>query len=331
MWDLLGRRPQRCLKFGTDWLGWAECERSWSGRLHQRYGMSQLQVGTIKSSPTVDNVSQASILAPQIRALTGADEKRFIKRGAFLSELPRRIAVLLPDTAVRTAVLHLDQVPTRREECDALIRWRLGQEQIFPLTNAKVVSQVFSGHGEGPEHRYTVLAVAIQESILRQYESLCESAGLTPSEVGITSLRLVDLWKRISRGTSWVGQDLLWVTLSDRSLTIMIFQRGRIVFYRCKLLGLDASEIAASVDFLNRILDECRASLEICQQQNPSIDIHDAVICADGEIASLQSELQEQLQLVVQQFSWKSVEKLGWGAKGSQQGMASLVAIAGVS
>ncbi len=293
--------------------------------------MSPLQVGAMKSSATVENVSHPSILAPQVRALAGAEGKPLIKRGAFLSELPRRIAILLPDTAVRTAVLHLDQVPIRPNERDALIRWRLGQEQIFPLTNAKVVSQVFENCGEGLERKYTVLAVAIQESILRQYESLCESVGLIPSEVGVTSLRLVDLWKRISGGASWFRRDVLWITLSDRSLTIVVFQRGRMVFYRCKLLGVDASEIPATVDLVNRVLDECRASLDVCQQQYPSIDIHDAVLCADGEIAPLQSELQGQLQLAVQAFNWQSVEALGWGGEESHQGMASLAAIAGVS
>ncbi len=199
MWDWVRRRPQRCLKFGTDCLGWAECERSWYGRLRQRYGMSPLEVGAMRSSPTVDNVSQPSILASQVCALAGVDGKRSFMRGVFFSELPRRIAVLLPDTAVRTAVLYLDQIPIRREERDALIRWRLGQEQIFPLNSAKIVSQVFGGHGEGSERRYTVLAVAVQESILSQYESLCESVGLIPSEVGITSFRLFYLWKRMSR------------------------------------------------------------------------------------------------------------------------------------
>lgn len=293
--------------------------------------MSPLPVGAIKSSPTVDNVSQPSTLVPQVRALTSTEGKRPLKRGAVLSEIPRRIAVLLPDTAVRTTVLYLDQIPSRREERDTLIRWRLGQEQIFPLNSAKIVSQVFGGHGEGPERRYTVLAVAVQESILRQYESLCESVGLIPSEVGITSLRLVDLWRKVSAGARWLRHDVLWVTLSDRSLTIMVFQRGRMVFYRCKLLSVDAVEVPARGDLLNRVLDECRASLDICQQQHPSIDIHDAVICGDGEMASLQAELEGHLQLAVQQFGWKSVEKLGWGAKGSEQGIAALAAIAGVS
>lgn len=331
MWDWIRSRPQGCLKFGTDSIGWAERERNWYGRLHQRYGMSLLPEGAIKSSPTADNMSQPSVLAPQVRALTSAGGKRPTKRGASLPERPRRIAVLLPDTAVRTAILHLDQIPIRREEREALIRWRLGQEQIFPLTNAKVVSQVFGKRMESPEHGYTVLAVAIQEAILRQYESLCESVGLVPSEVGITSLRLVDLWKKASLGNGWVDHDLLWITLSDRSLTIMVFQQGQIVFYRCKLLGVDSSEVQATTDQLNRVIDECRASLEVCQQQYPSIDIQDAVICAEGEIASLQSEIQAQFQFAVQQFGWKSIEALGWGERGSQQGMASLAAIAGVS
>jgi hypothetical protein len=332
MWEWIRRRPQRCLKFGTDSLGWAERERSWCGRLRHRCIMSPLPVGAVKPSPTGDHVLQPSILAPQVCALTGLERNPHIESRVLLSELPRRIAVLLPDTAVRTAILPFDQMPTRREECEAVIRWRFGQEQIFPLNSAKVVSQTFGKYEEeGSERGHTVLAVAIQESVLRQYESLCESVGLIPSEVGITSLRLVDLWKKISPGAGWLCHDMLWITLSDRSLTIMAFQRGRIVFYRCKLLGVDASEVLATADLLNRVLDECRASLEVCQQQHPSIDIHDAVICGDGEIGSLQGGLQRQLQLAVQPFGWHSVETLGWGAKERRQGLAALAALAGVS
>ncbi len=331
MWDWIGYRPQQCLKFGTDSIGWAARERNWCGRPHQRYGMFSLPVGSIKPSPTIDNMAQPATLVPQVRALTGTGGTRSLTNGTFVPEFPRRIAVLLPDTAARTTVLHLDQVPSRQDERETLIRWRLGQEQIFPLNNAKVVSQVFDNHGEGSERRCTVLTVAIQESILGQYESLCESVGLIPSEVGITSLRLVDLWRRASREAGRLCRDVLWVTVSDRSLTMMIFQRGQIMFYRCKQLGVDASEILATTDLLNKVLEECRASLEVCQQQHPSIDIHDAVICGDGEMIALQTELQGQLQLAVQQLSWKSVEALGWGTKESQQGMASLAAIAGVS
>ena len=111
--------------------------------------------------------------------------------------------MLLPDTAVRATILHLEQLPVRREERDALIRWRLGQEQLFPLSGAKVLSQVFHDRSEGKRPAYTVLTVAVQESVLKQYESLCESVGLIPQEVGITSLRIFDLWRRVSSGSHW--------------------------------------------------------------------------------------------------------------------------------
>jgi hypothetical protein len=81
---------------------------------------------------------------------------------------------------------------------------------------------------------------------------------------------------------------------------------------------------------LNKILEECSASLEVCQQQHPSTQIHDAVICADGDTSALREQLETQLQLSVQPLGWKSVETLGWVAKGSHPGMTSLAAIAGV-
>ncbi|MBH0208191.1 MAG: hypothetical protein HP495_06690 [Nitrospira sp.] len=331
MWEWGKRRPQCCLKFGTDSLGWAARERNWGGRLRQTCRMFSLPAGAVKPSPTMDNLAHPSTLASQICDLAGLEGTHRSGSVAASSELPRRIAVLLPDTAVRTAVLHLEQVPARREEREALVRWRLGQEQIFPVNNAKVVSQVFGNQEEGSGYGYTVLAVAIQESVLRQYESLCESVGLLPFEVGITSLRLVNLWKRIARRADWLRHDVLWITVFDRSLTIMIFRRGQIMFYRCKLLGVDASEVLATDELRNRVLDECRASLEVCQQQHPSLDIDHAVICGDGEVASLRDELQGPFRLDVQQLDWKSIEALGWGSRGSQHSMASLAAIAGVS
>ncbi len=330
MWDWVGSRPRHCLKFGTDSIGWAVLERHWTGRRRHRCVMSALSDGMVKPSPTDENLSEPTALAARVRALADANKGRRAVGGSFFSGLPRRIAVLLPDTAVRVTVLQLEQVPARREEREALIRWRLGQEQLFPLNGAKIVSQVFPNHRGSAAQAYTALTVAIQEPVLKQYESLCESVGLIPHEVGVTSLRLVDLWRKISRRSDWQRRDVLWINLSDRALTTMVLQRGRLVFYRCKLLGVDAADVLETTDLLNKILDECSASLEVCQQQHPSMQIHDAVICADGDAAGLQAQIEAQLQLSVEPLGWKSVETLGWVAKGSHPGMTSLAAIAGV-
>jgi len=292
--------------------------------------MSLLSEGMITPSPTEENVPDPLALANRIRALTTSDSVHQAVGGAMLSDLPQRITVLLPDTAVRTTVLHLEQLPIRCEEREALIRWRLGQEQLFPLSGAKVLSQVFHdrSRGKGPAH--TVLTVAVQESVLKQYESLCESVGLIPQEVGVTSLRIFDLWRRASSGSHWRRRDCLWVTVSDRALTTMICQQGRLLSYRCKLLGAEATEALTTPDLLNKILKECCASLEICQQQHPSAVVTESVICAEGDMSAFQKLIETELRLSVEQLGWESIEALGRMATGSHQGMTSLAAMAGV-
>jgi hypothetical protein len=330
MWEWASGRPQRCLKFGTDSIAWAEIERNWRGQRRYKCVVSPLSEGMIKSSPTEENVSEPSALAGRIRALTVPDSVHHVIGRTALAHLPRQITVLLPDTAVKATALHFDQLPSRREERDALIRWRLGQEQLFPLTGAKVLSQVFHDRsgGKGPAH--TALTVAVQESVLKQYESLCESVGLIPQEVGITSLRIFDLWRRASRESYRRFQECLWISLSDRALTTMICQSGRLLFYRCKLLGIEAAEVLTKTNMLNKILEECCASVDMCQQQHPSAVVKGAVICADGDISVLQESIETELRLSVERLGWESVEAFGRMAAVGHRGVTSLAAMAGV-
>jgi hypothetical protein len=234
------------------------------------------------------------------------------------------VTLLLPDAAVRAVVLHLDQLPDRIDEREALIRWRFGQEQLFPLTGTSIVSQVFPGM---PGAAQSVLAVAIQQSVLSQYESVCENAGLVPRDVGLTSLRLFDLWTRIAGRNGWEDDDLLWVSLVDRALTTMLFQRGRLLFYRCKLLTVDA--LSGTDTGLQKIADECAASLEMCRQRHPAVSVKRAVLCAD-DLVSLHDILEEQLALSVETLGWDDVKARGWGSGDGRQGVASLAALAGV-
>lgn len=331
MWEWAGQQPQCCLKLGTDAAAWAETKRSWRGRRRHRCVASPLPDGTLKPSPTDLNVSDPATLQSRIRILAGLQAEGQGEGGSLLSDLPRRMTLLLPDTAVRAMVLQLDELPARSEERDALIRWRLGQEQLFPLAGAKVVSQIFHAVPGDERHVHTVLAVAIQESVLQQYETLCESVGLIPHEVGITSLRLFDLWRRASGGLRKKKAEFLWANVADRSLTTMVFQQGKPLFYRCKPLGGNAMDAGETSDVLDKIIEECGASLDVCQQRHPAVVIKQAMLCVDGELAGLKTKLEAGLDVSVEQVGWGALERLGVAAKGGQQGMASLAAIAGVS
>ena len=286
---------------------------------------------SVKPSPADLNVSDVSVLQGRLHVLAGLGSEAHAERRSLLTDLPRRITLLLPDAAVRAVVLHLDQLPANQDERDALIRWRLGQEQLFSLVGAKVVSQVFHAVPGQKSRVHTVLTVAIQESVLQQYETLCESIGLIPHDVGITSLRLFDLWRRVSGWPRRHKTDFLWANVGDRALTTMVFQQGQLLFYRCKLLGGEAMEPGAKADLLDKIVEECGASLDVCQQRHPSAVIKRAVMCVDEDLASLKPRLEAGLELSVEQVGWGALETLGLVTKGGHRGIASLAAMAGVS
>lgn len=321
-------RPVRCLKFGIDAVAWAETERTWRGRATHRCVLSPVPEGSVKPSPVEPNLSDLPALEDRIRALAGPCPDLRIGRRVLAKDMPRPIVLLLPDAAVRAVVLPFDHLPSKSDERDALIRWRLGQEQLFPLSGAKVVSQVFfdSTQREGPVH--TVLAVAIQEAVLAQYESLCQSLGLVPQAVGMTSLQLCAFWVKASGGSRWQHRDFLWANVADNALTTMVFQGGRLLFYRCKLLG--AATMALN-ERLEKIVEECGASLEACQQRYPTAVIKEAVLCADGHLSALQTEVEAGLDLSVEHLGWGTVEALGWATTDSHHSMASLAALAGAA
>ena len=111
----------------------------------------------------------------------------------------------------------------------------------------------------------------------------------------------------------------------------MVFQRGQLLFYRCKLLGSEAMTISAKTDMLKKIVQECGASLDACQQRHPKALIKEAVVCADGDVSALGLQIKGDLDLSVEQLNWVSLEALGRTTKGSQRNMASLAAMAGVA
>jgi len=330
MWEWAGNKPQRCLKVGMDAAAWVETELNWRGRRRYRCVVSPLQEGLVKPSPAEDNLSDIPALEGRIRALTGQGTDSHQRRRSVLSDLPRRITLLLPDAAARTMVLQLDQLPADGEEREALIRWRLGQEQLFSLAGAKLVWQVFPALSGRRGRAHTVLAVSIQESVLQQYESLCESVGLIPHEVGVTSLRLFNLWRKVAGRLSRRKRDFLWATVADRALTTMVFQQGRLVFYRCKHLGGEPAASVTTTDQLDRVIEECGASLELCQQRHPDLAVTHAVLCGDGEVAALKTRVESSFGLSVEHMDWGVIDNVGLAARGSQRGFAALAAMAGI-
>ena len=332
MWELTTSRPRQCLKIGAQTLAWGEVVRTWRGRYRYRCVHSPTPTEAIKLSPMDLNLTDISAVENCLRSLVGPSrDLRFAGR-VWLSDVPRPIVLLLPDLSVRATVLQLEQLPAQAEEQEALIRWRLGQEQLLPLAGAKIVWQGFPSHGAGDERSHAILVVAIQEAILKQYESLCESVGLLPQEVGVTSFRLFNLWLKAAGGRKRLGRDLLWISISDGGLTCFLMQEGRLVFVRTKLLsaqGLQGEEDLGG-DLIDNIVEECAASLRACREHHPGLNVTEIVLAGDSPLPMLEQALNRELGLSTERLDWEAVERVGWAHDGGSTSWATLPVVAGV-
>ena len=332
MWGLTTSRPRQCLKIGAQTLAWGEAVRTWRGRYRYRCVLSPTPAGAIKLSPMDLNLTDMPTVESRLRSLAGPRRDLRFAGLVWLSDVPRPIVLLLPDLSVRATVLQLEQLPARAEEQEALIRWRLGQEQLLPLAGAKIVWQGFPSHGAGDERSHAILVVAIQEAILKQYESLCESVGLLPQEVGVTSFRLFNLWLKATGGRKRLCRDLLWVNVSDGGLTCFVMQEGRLVFVRTKLLSAESlqGEEGLGGDLVDNIVEECAVSLRACREHHPGLNVTEIVLAGDSPFPTLEQALNSELGLSTERLDWEAVERLGWTHDGGSTSWAALPVVAGV-
>ena len=331
MWGLRGIRPGQCLKVGGRTLAWGERSRTWRGRHRYRCVLSPIPAGVIKLSPIEGNVIDRSALQERLRSLAGPPRRLRFLGHTFLAGLPRPITLVLPDLAVRSTVLQLEQVPARREEQEALIRWRLGQEQHLPLTGAKLHWELFP-----PRHAkvgvHMVLVTAIQESILAEYEGACEAAGLLPQEVTVASFRLFDLWLKAAGGTRCLTHDLAWVTVLDGGLTCLIIHDGRPVFVRTKFIAGDqlSDEDMKTEDTIMRVVRETELSILACREHVPNLQLARVVLMTDSEVPGLEDQLGRVLGISTDRLHWDHVESVGWSQDGGSTSLATLPVVAGL-
>lgn len=333
MWPWMAGRPRHCLRIGARGLVWAEARRDWNGRTRHRCAVTELAPGLIRVSPVDANITDVPALEARLRGLIGPERQLRLAGRTLVRQIPLPIALVLPDLSARAVVFQLNQLPARTEEREALIRWRVGQEQLVPLAEAKVVSQVLS-HGRPAKGPHTILAVVIREAVLAQYEAVCESAGLIPLEVDIVSFRLFNLWASATGWSRAPSGDLMWLNLADGGLTLFLFHDGRLAFLRTKLHGASGSfedgSKAGPEKQSRKVIDECLASIQACREHHPRLALKRLVLAADDPDPELPDMLAQELDLTVQPLNWSQIQRAGWKLAGKATDTVAMPAIAGV-
>jgi type IV pilus assembly protein PilM len=151
----------------------------------------------------------------------------------------RDVALFLPDPVIRLFVLHFDVFPRSVSEALPLLRWRLKKSVPFE-TDETVVSFMRQAPREQGVDVVTALA---RLRIVREYEQLLESTGMSPGVVMSSTLAALPL----------LGDrtPALLARVAGRAMTAAIVRDGVLCGYRCVDLPADEAEITAQA-----LLDE---------------------------------------------------------------------------
>ena len=145
----------------------------------QGYAIEPLPTGAIVPSLTSANIADREVV---VAALRTACERAGVR--------PRRVALLVPDTAARVSLVRFEQTPARREDLDQLIRWQLKKSAPFPVDDA-CLSYWPGARGVDGQEFVVVLA---RREIIREYEGVCEAYGIHPGLVDLSTLCVVNLF-----------------------------------------------------------------------------------------------------------------------------------------
>ena len=204
--------PDAAIDIAADRVSAAVLAQRSDGPVVSAYAVEPLRAGAVTPSLTGVNVQDRAAVTAAVRS---AAEK--------LGTRPRRVALAIPDTAVKVSLLRFDSVPSRRDDFEQLVKWQLRKAAPFPVETAAVSYSPGLVSGGGQEF---VVELARAECV-REYEGVCEAAGLYAGLVDTSTFGLLGVASAAQPDGDW-----LLVHVRPDYTSIAIVREGAVIFYR---------------------------------------------------------------------------------------------------
>src|SRR6185437_2044470 len=128
---------------------------------------SELAPGCVVPDLTEGNLRQPDAVVTALREVLGNVGSR-----------SREVTAVLPDAAVRVALLDFETLPQNHEEAEGVVRFRLRKSLPFDVDKAKVSYQAQTSNGT-----VRVVAAVALNSVVQEYEAVIREAGFSPGVV----------------------------------------------------------------------------------------------------------------------------------------------------
>jgi type IV pilus assembly protein PilM len=178
------------------------------GRMVEMSSARELAPGTVVPDLMEANLRDGAALRQAIESALGS-----------LGARSHDVIAILPDTAVRVVLLDFETLPPKREEAEAVVRFRLKKSLPFDPEEAKI-----SYHLQSTAKGSQVIAAVALKKVLEEYESAFRDAGYSPGVVMPSMLAAL--------GAADAERPTLVVKVDARTIGIAILDQDHLLLIR---------------------------------------------------------------------------------------------------
>jgi type IV pilus assembly protein PilM len=136
-----------------------------------------------------------------------------------LSARSRDVIAILPDNSARVVLLDFETLPSKAEEAEAVVRFRLKKSLPFDPDDARI-----SYHAQSTGKTMQVVAAVVLKKVLEEYESAFRDAGYNAGVVMPSMLAAV--------GAVDAERPTLVVKVDARTIGIAILNQDQLLLFR---------------------------------------------------------------------------------------------------
>ncbi len=202
-----GSRPRVACEISADRVLAGRVSET-GGHVLEACASSELAPGSVVPDLIETNLRQPDAVYETVRDTLGSIGGR-----------SRDVIAVLPDASVRVVLLDFDTLPSKRDEAESVVRFRLKKSLPFDVDKAKVSYHVQPSNGS-----VRVIAAVALANVVEDYEAAFRQAGYEPGVVMPSMLAAL--------GAAHAPQPSLIIKVDARTTSIAILDGEQLLLFR---------------------------------------------------------------------------------------------------
>jgi type IV pilus assembly protein PilM len=178
------------------------------GRMVETSSARELAPGTVVPDLMEPNLREGAAVRKAIESALGSIGAR-----------SKDVIAILPDTSVRVVLLDFETLPSKRDEAEAVVRFRLKKSLPFDPAEARV-----SYHAQASGKGVRAVAAVVLNTVLEEYESAFRDAGYNPGMVMPSMMAAL--------GAVDADRPTLVVKVDARTISLAILDQEQLLLFR---------------------------------------------------------------------------------------------------